>query len=312
MSSALLKTLFSAFERTLHLGHQSARDRSCMLDMDAAARGLPLPPGLTLQWLGTAGFALNYQDTVLVLDPYISRADFRDSMFGRTALPSHPELIDRCVPQADAVIVSHTHFDHALDVPLIARKRGCKVYGSHSLAHLMGLYGLADRSVQVEHGRTYGIGPFEVTFFDSLHAKLLLGYAVPNGGELTCDHVGALCANNFRCGQVFATLIAVAGVTFFHLGSAELREDAIPQRPIDYLLPCIAGRSFSHQFTRRALHALKPHYVLPHHYDDFFQPLEAELDFSFNVNLSQFLDEVSAVSGEFAVRSVPRMQRVRG
>jgi L-ascorbate metabolism protein UlaG (beta-lactamase superfamily) len=287
-------------------------DSGAMRDLDARRHGLPLPPGLSLRWLGTAGFAIGYQDHVLLIDPYLTRTSARDALFGRRALRTDPALIDRHVPSASAVLVGHTHFDHALDIPEIARRRGCKAYGSRSLAHLMGLHGLSDRAVEVEHGRCYEIGPFEVTFVDSLHSKLLLGRAIPGDGELTCDHLDGLHGGNYRCGQVYGIRIAVAGVTFFHLGSAELIEDRLPWREVDYLLLGIAGRSFSRDFTRRALSALSPRYVVPHHYDDFFRPLHAPLRFSFNVQFAGFVDEVASVSREFELRTLEPLQVIGG
>jgi L-ascorbate metabolism protein UlaG (beta-lactamase superfamily) len=147
-----------------------------------------------------------------------------------------------------------------------------------------------------------------VTFVDSLHSKLLLGRAIPSDGELTCDHLDSLNGGRFRCGQVYGIFIEVAGVTFYHLGSAELIEERIPRRAVDYLLLGIAGRSFSARFTQRALQTLAPRFVVPHHYDDFFRPLDAPMRFSFNVNFAGFLDEVAQVSREFEVRTLVPLQ----
>src|SRR5678815_3730267 len=85
---------------------------------------------------------------------------------------------DRWIDRADAVLVGHTHFDHALDVPAIARRFGAKVYGSASLRHLMGLHGLAERAVVVEPKRDYEVGPFRFHFVPSVHSKLQLGFCL--------------------------------------------------------------------------------------------------------------------------------------
>lgn len=96
------------------------------------------------------------------------------------------------------MLVSHTHFDHAVDAPAIARRFGCKAYGSGSLLALMALHGLAGRAVSVEPYRTYELGPFEVSFTPSAHSKLLLGLAVPYDGDLTCEHLDALSPGGDR------------------------------------------------------------------------------------------------------------------
>jgi len=141
------------------------------------------------------------------------------------------------------VLVGHTHFDHAVDAPAIARRFGCKAYGSDSLLTLMGLHGLAEQTVEVEPYRTYELGPFGVSFTPSVHSKLLLGLAVPYDGDLTCEHLDALSPSAYRCGQVWGISIEVAGITLYHQGSANLIDEAIRERDVDVFLAGIAGRS---------------------------------------------------------------------
>ena len=127
------------------------------------------------------------------------------ALLRRRVVPADEVAIARWLDGADAVLVGHTHFDHALDVPAIARRFGCKVYGSRSLAQLMHLHGLAEQAVVVEPYRTYEVGPFTFEFVPSVHSKLALGLAVPSGGELTCEHLDGLTPGAYRCGQVWAS-----------------------------------------------------------------------------------------------------------
>src|SRR5437868_1036893 len=82
-----------------------------------------LPRGLELTWIGAAGFRFAYQGTVLWIDPYVTRLPLGD-LVRRRVVPSSPEAVARWIDRADAVLVGHTHFDHALDVPAIARAHG--------------------------------------------------------------------------------------------------------------------------------------------------------------------------------------------
>ncbi len=263
---------------------------------------LPLPAGLVVTWLGTAGFRFEYQGTVVWIDPYVTRMPKRDLAL-RRVVPSAPELLDRWIDRADAVLVGHTHFDHALDVPAIARRHGCKVYGSASLVHLMALHGLADQAIAVEAKRDYQIGPFRVHFVPSVHSKLQLGLGIPFSGELTCDHVGGLTPQAYHCGQVWGVFVEVAGTTFYHQGSADLLDDEITDRA-DVFLCGISGRRFTERYVARIAAKLQPKMIVPTHYDDFFQPLGTPLEMSFNVNLTGFADEVHAVSREIAVHTM--------
>lgn len=284
-------------------GHQE-RDRATVADLAVAPPDLGLPPGLEVRWLGVAGFVLCYEGTTVLIDPYVSRAPLGDMVRRRTVLPDR-SLVDRWVPRADAVLVGHTHFDHALDAPEIARRDGATVYGSTSAQHLLALHGLADRAVVVEPHRVYEIGPFEVTFVPSVHSKLVLGLKVSQGGELTCEHLGDLCPQAYRCGQVWGIHIAVAGITLYHQGSADLLDDEVRHRDVDVMLCGIAGRQFTPGYLERILPRLEPRVIVATHHDDFFVPLGQEQGFALGVDVARFPDEVAAVSGDFRVVTLP-------
>jgi L-ascorbate metabolism protein UlaG (beta-lactamase superfamily) len=222
----------------------------------------------------------------------------------RRVVPPSEEAVARWIDRADAVLVGHTHFDHALDVPAIARRFGCRVYGSASLRHLMGLFGLAERAVVVEPLRDYEVGPFRFHFVPSVHSKLQLGLGIPYAGELTCEHVDALTPQAYRCGQVWGLFVEVGGATLYHQGSADLLEDEIVDRGVDVFLCGISGRRFTPRYVERIVRALAPRLVVPMHHDDFFRPLGGQARFSFNVNLTGFADEVRAASRDLPVRAL--------
>ena len=268
-----------------------------------------LPPGLELTWLGTAGFRMAYQGTVVLIDPYVTRLSLRD-LLARRAVPASERAIATWIDRADAVLVGHTHFDHALDVPAIARRFGCKVYGSTSLAHLMKLHDLAVQAVVVTPHRDYEVGPFRFHFVPSQHAKLQLGLRVPYAGELTCDHVDELSPQRYRCGQVWGLYIEVAGTRIYHQGSADLIEDEIRDRGVDLFLCGISGRGFTPRYIERVVRALQPARIIPTHYDDFFRPLDAPPKFSFNVNLTGFADEVHRASRDLPIATLPAGARI--
>jgi L-ascorbate metabolism protein UlaG (beta-lactamase superfamily) len=272
------------------------------------ARPLQLPAGLEVEWLGVSGYRLSYEGKTLFIDPYLSRVPFRDLVLKRTAVPD-PAALERFVDapgETVGVLVGHTHFDHAVDAPAIARKFDCKGYGSRSLVRLMDLHGLADRAVEVEPYRTYELGPFEVSFTPSVHSKLLLGLAVPYDGELTCDHLDALSPGAYRCGQVWGITIAVAGLRFYHQGSANLVDEAIREREVDVFLAGVAGRSFTDDYWQRILPILQPRAIVPTHYDNFFRPLGEEMEFLANVQLAELPGEIGAVSADFELAAFPR------
>ncbi len=180
------------------------------------------------------------------------------------------------------------------------------------MRHLLGLHGLADRAVVVTPDAVHEIGPFTVRFVPSRHSKLLAGLAVPSDGELTCDHLDGLAARAYRCGPVHTIHIEVRGLSIAHVGSAELVEDAYRLGPVDLLLACIAGRSFTEDFAARLLGTFDPGIVVPHHYDDFFRPLDQPMGLSPNVAVHRFVDDVLSVDPHAVIRTLAPLRTLRG
>ncbi len=298
-----------ALDRLKRLRHRD--DPSVQRDLNWHDAAEVLPTSLSLQWLGTAGFALSAEGTTILIDPYLTRRDLRTTLRS-SALASDRGLVERLVPRADAVLVGHTHFDHAVDVPTVASLHGCDVYGSPSLQQLMGLHSMADRAVVVDPHQRYEVGPFTFSFTPSVHSKLLFGLKVPAEGELTCDSLDHLGSGNYRCGRVWGITIEMGGATIYHQGSANLVDDEIRARDVDLFLCGIAGRMYTHDYIGRAMRRLRPRVVLAHHHDSFFEPVEAPMKFSFNVNLGGFADDMSRFDPDIAVRTLEPMEAVGG
>lgn len=290
------------------LGRRTAQRESEQALGELEARTLVLPDGLEVEWLGVSGYRISAEGETLFVDPYLSRVPFADLLRRRSALPD-PAMLDRFVHapgEVVGVLVGHTHFDHAVDAPAIARRFDCKAYGSDSLVTLMGLHGLAEQTVEVEPYRTYELGPFEVSFTPSVHSKLLLGLAVPYDGDLTCEHLDGLTPGAYRCGQVWGISIKVAGVSFYHQGSANLIDEAVRERGVDVFLAGVAGRNFTEDYWRRIIPRLDPKVVVPTHYDNFFRPLGQQLEFVSDVRLAALPEEIGAVSGDLEIAAIPR------
>jgi L-ascorbate metabolism protein UlaG (beta-lactamase superfamily) len=293
-------------------GPQERHDAQALRELEQ--RPLTLARGLELRWLGVSGYSMTFEGHTLLIDPYVSRVPLSALVARRPALPD-PEAIERYIGAPEhcvGVLIGHTHFDHAVDAPAIARRLRCQVYGSASLARLMRLHGCGERAVQVTPYDRYELGPFTVSFTPSAHSKLVLGMAVPFDGELTCDHLDALSPAAYRCGDIYGIEIAVAGMTFYHQGSANLIDDALRAKGVDVFLAGVAGRGFTRDYWQRILTRLEPRTIVPTHYDDFFRPLGAAMGFTTNVNLARVPDEVRAVSPEFEVSALPLLQACRG
>jgi L-ascorbate metabolism protein UlaG (beta-lactamase superfamily) len=258
-----------------------------------------------------SGYRLTYEGVSLFVDPYVSRVPLRSLLLRRAAVPDE-SLVARYLtapgPVA-GVLVGHTHFDHAVDAPAVARSFGTKAYGSPSLSRLMRLHGLGELAVEVVPHEPYELGPFVVRFVPSRHSKLVFGRKVPMDGELTCDHLHGLSPTAYKCGTVWGIRIDVAGVRLYHQGSADLDDAELREGPVDVFLAGVAGRSVTPRYWERILSRLDPAVIVPTHYDDFFAPLGGEEKFVRGVKLADLADEVSAVSRDARMAALLRVDR---
>lgn len=299
--------------------------QAMMEAMVTQAAAFPLPlldhqlsPGRTdspvrVRWLGTAGFEITAGQFSVLIDPYVTRARFTDCVMR----PLEPDLaeIARVTPRADAIIVGHTHFDHALDVPAIARRTGAMVFGSKSAVALCRA-SLVPETKLVNVEREYGqapveaeIGPFKLRFAVSAHSRFMLG-RVPFPGEIQdCDHV-PLRTEKYRCGAVFRVEIEVFGRTIVHLGSAEIVERTAPPKDVDLLLMCVAGWQSSEKFPERVARALDPKAILLSHWDNFFDPLDSPVRALPAMAVQKLTDRLLAVARDAKIGAVPLLGEV--
>jgi L-ascorbate metabolism protein UlaG (beta-lactamase superfamily) len=268
---------------------------------------------ILVRWLGTAGFAVEYEGHCVLIDPYVTRASLARCVSGRV----RPDIgaIVRHVPRADAIVVGHTHFDHALDVPEIARVTGARVFGSRSAAALCRSAGVPDGDVDVverEPGaqpEVREVGPFVLRFLPSAHSRVALG-RVPLPGDIAdCDHV-PMRVEHYRCGAVFGVEIRVAGRTIYHVGSAEIVEGNVDTRNVDLLLMCVAGWTAGRDVPERVAHSLGPGAVLLCHWDNFLLPLDEPARPLPAIAFPRFAERLMQAAGGVRVGVVPMLGHV--
>ncbi len=269
-----------------------------------AAAPAHLPAGLSVRWLGTAGFVLASGGTTLLIDPYLTRVGLGAYLRG----PIRPDLerLAREIPVAAAVVVGHSHFDHVMDVPDIARRTGARVIGSRSTANLMRATGLPEAQILECHGgEIVDVGPFKITMIPSEHSRFALGNKVPYPGDIPCSCELPVRGSGYRCGQVFGIAIELDGFCIYHMGSANLIDDAITHKDIDLFLMGISGRHATDNYIPRVLRRLSPRVVLPMHYDNFFRAAERPMTLLPLTRFGRFVDDVGGFSGDITIRTLP-------
>lgn len=140
--------------------------------------------------------------TRILLDPFFSRPQY--GVEGATAegIALAAELLAAAgAAELDAILVGHSHFDHAVDVGAVALKTGATVYGSQTTCLIAQAQGLpADRCVTFDGA--FSVGSVAISAVRTPHwwadVSSIGGYAVydavpeadavsaaPNGGMYT-------------------------------------------------------------------------------------------------------------------------------
>jgi L-ascorbate metabolism protein UlaG (beta-lactamase superfamily) len=216
--------------------------------------------------------------------------------------------VARSIRAADAIVVGHSHFDHAVDVPLIAARTGAPVWGSTSTANLLRAWGLDEAQiVECDGGEVLEVGPFRVELVPSEHSRFALGAGVPYAGDIPCSCELPLRGRDYRCGQVFGIFIQVGGLSIYHCGSANLIDDAIPAQAseVDLLVMCLAARHVTERFIPRMLARTRPRLLLPSHYDNFFRRTSRRMQLLPLIQFGRFVDEVEQLDRDIRIVTLP-------
>ncbi len=141
--------------------------------------------GITLSYLGTAGWGITNGKVVILIDPYLSRLktvtpndsvlpeDTRPLITSEDFVNSDQAVIDARITRADCILITHTHFDHAMDMPYIAKKYAATVVGTESTINFAKANGVPDAQViTVKGGEDYQFPAFSVRVIPSLHGVL--------------------------------------------------------------------------------------------------------------------------------------------
>jgi L-ascorbate metabolism protein UlaG (beta-lactamase superfamily) len=219
---------------------------------------------LSLTYLGVAGWHLAAPDFAILIDPYVTRLSLLRMTFGR-AVPD-TNAVARYVPPADAVLVTHPHYDHIMDVPEVVQRQGIPAYASAQGCELLTALGVNEGQQRcIAPGDRLEIGPFSVEVYESRH-RTIFGQ-IPAEGPLA-DHLRPpLRSLDYRIRQQFSFRIAGEGLSVLVASGI----DAEPAVPADVVL--VGADANSEQLTR-ILDPAQPRLVMPNHWDDMFRALD--------------------------------------
>ena len=284
----------------------------------AVARQKPSSVGnstqVTLEYMGTAAWKISDGATVILIDPYLSRilgpppplagpysrmpGDMRP-IYGWKDVPV-PDVatVDSHIPRADFILVTHTHYDHVLDVPHIALKTHSMVIGTESTANVLRAYSVPEEQlITVRGGEDYDFGTFSLKVIPSLHSPLDHKHYFSSEAAPTGMKAPLSLEQMHPEGGTLAYLVRFQGHQILAFGGMNYIEREIEGlQPDVVLVGAGSSRKEIYDYSGRLMRDLRfPGLVLPTHWDNFFAPYGASQQSSVDA-LQSFIQEISAAS----------------
>jgi L-ascorbate metabolism protein UlaG (beta-lactamase superfamily) len=259
--------------------------------------------GVRVTYLGTNGYQFEFKGRALLVDPYFSRVDLLSVALGSRIQPDASRINDglrhlaqadvrssafrrrgvaresrvnaelQTSPNTDAILVTHGHFDHLLDVPAVMVNTRARLIASASSVDLVKQAGSSSGDA-VKPGDVRRIGPWKIRVLPATHDRLFgkVPFDRPPSQAGVPQH-----AADWICGEPLAFLIEVNGQRIY-IDSGGTSTQLPPNERVDLAILGMALPDSRARLVATLAH-LQPRYILPSHQDDFFRPLSAGFQF---------------------------------
>ena len=246
---------------------------------------------LQFKYLGAAGWEITDGKTVVLVDPYLTRAkyptpndpadpeDTRSLVTNATVVYTDTLVVDANIKRADVILLTHSHPDHSLDMPYIAKKTGATVVGTASTGVIARINGVPESQIRVVAGKeTLKFDGASIRVIPSLHGIFRQptdpNAPPPRPPVIPADTTAPMRYVQYQEGGTLAYLISLGGHQIIVFGSMNYIETEVAGlRPDIALIGAMPERQFIQNYTPRLMKALgNPRTVIPTHWDRFNVP----------------------------------------
>lgn len=239
----------------------------------AAAAPQAAPGDVRVKFLGVATLLIEDGETAIMTDGFFSRPSLMRMLSGKIA----PDIaaIDAGMQRAGieklaAIIPVHSHYDHAMDAPEVAKRTGALLIGSESTANIGRGWGLPEAQIRIAAtGEAMRFGRFTVTLLPSRHAPT--GFT---GGEISSPLRPPTGVADYLEGASYAVLVQHGEQSLLINGSAGFEPGALKDVRADVVMlgsGGIGNFGAAHEtaYWNEVVKGTGARRVIPIHWDDF-------------------------------------------
>lgn len=238
------------------------------------------PQQVTAQFVGVSTLLFSDGNTHILIDGYFTRPSATELIFGKIA-PDEAAIkwgLKRLgVTTLDAILVVHSHFDHAMDAPIVAQLTGAPVYGSASTANICRGLDLSENSIRLfENNRTISLGDFRVTPILSKHYEFanerIRARALGGSQEITEPLIPPVKPDAYKMGGAYTLYFEHPSGSFLLQSSAGWKENTLDSIQADVVLLGIGGlgaqtQAYQETYFEQIVDQVQPKEVLLIHWD---------------------------------------------
>jgi L-ascorbate metabolism protein UlaG (beta-lactamase superfamily) len=228
----------------------------------------PTARPLTMKWLGNAGWEIRVRNTVILIDPFLTRREASRAEEWKT----NEEEVLKNIDKADFIFAGHSHADHIADVPFIARRFGSKVIGSRTTTNIALAAGVAESQLTtISGGENFDFKDFSVQVIESQHGVLTRSgrSRQPRSDEVLKPWSGPITGASFVEGGSYLYYLTFGKLRILHQSTGNFIEERLKTIQPDVAL-LAENRNYN---WPDALKLLRPKTVVIHHYDQWRTPI---------------------------------------
>ena len=238
---------------------------------------------MKITFFGTTTLLFDDGDVQILFDAHFSRPPLYTMFCGKVRTDT--AIIDRIFEQhginrLKAIFISHSHHDHVMDCPYIARKCKADIYGSRSTLNVARGGGVAEEKLHLYELKDDGksgvieIGDYKIRVFRSIHSKPKW-YNNDIGQEISSPLLQPASRRAYKEGGSYDFYIEHRKKTYLIRPSFNYLEGELDGIKADTLFTGIAGlsrarRAMREKFFSETADKVKPSLIIPLHWDNFF------------------------------------------